>query len=385
MVKDIDRLASINSGTSNLAGIERVADIAAQRLATIGAAVERLRLSEVESIDDTGHPAKFTPARAVVARVRSNAATRVLLNIHLDTVYGPSHPFQNVTRLKGNRLHGPGVLDAKGGLVVLLYALEAFEQLALAQRIGWTVVLNPDEEIGSLASEALLTDEAADHAIGLVFEPALPDGAWIGERRGSGNFTLVMHGRSAHAGRDFESGRNAVHAAGRAMDRLAGLTDSSRGVTLNIAKITGGGPSNVVPDLAVARFNVRVTEPRDVPALRGNIERVTKAAATELGCRAELHGGFSAPPKPMTSGLEAMRTRVARAAARVGLTYVDRASGGVCDGNRLAAAGCPCIDTMGPVGDGMHSTDEWLDINSLAPRASVALGVLADLASETRP
>lgn len=382
MADDVYRLAEINSGTRNLSGVDRVAESASRSLIAMGASVERVALPSVESIDDHGRACEFRPADAVVARARPDATTRVLLSIHLDTVFDESHPFQRLSRPSADRLQGPGVLDAKGGLVVMLYALRAFERLPVARRIGWTALLNTDEEIGSPASSALLVAEAGRHEIGLVFEPALPDGAWVGARRGSGNFTLVMRGRSAHAGRDFDRGRNALLALIRALDKIARLTDTARGVTVNVARVAGGGPSNVIPDLAVGRFNVRLTEPSDVPPIRASLDRLAMETASELGCTAELSGDFAAPPKPMTEPLLKMHERVAQAAKRSGVSYRHRATGGVCDGNRIAAAGCPCVDTMGPVGDGMHSSSEWVELPSLEARARITLGVLVDFASE---
>ncbi|MEM6333969.1 MAG: hydrolase [Planctomycetota bacterium] len=384
MRDEVIQLANTNSGTRNLPGVERIAAHAAQRLAALGAAVTREPLPAIEEIDDQGHPQPWQTVPALTARVRPDAPRRALLNIHLDTVFAQDHPFQQVTPQPDGRLIGPGVADAKGGLVVMLHALEAFERLPTPtrDRIGWTVALNPDEEIGSPASTPLLRELAADHHLGLVYEPALPDGSYISARKGSGNFTVTAQGVAAHAGRDFSQGKNAIHALARAFDRLADLTDPDAGVTINVARITGGGPANVVPDQAVGRLNIRVTAPDDMPRIVTRARATIEQAARELGCTAQLHGSFLSPPKPMTPALAAVHQRVERACQSLNIAYQQQPSGGVCDGNKIADAGCPCVDTMGPVGGNIHSADEWLDPTSLVPRAQVTLRVLHHFATE---
>ncbi|MEO0587410.1 MAG: hydrolase [Planctomycetota bacterium] len=387
MRDEVIHLANTNSGTRNLAGVERIAAHAARRLADLGAAVTREPLPAIEEIDDQGNPQTWQTVPAIVARVRPDAPRRVLLNIHLDTVFAEDHPFQQVTARSDGILNGPGVADAKGGLVVMLHALEAFERLPAEtrDRIGWTVVLNPDEEIGSPASTRMLRREALAHQLGLVYEPAMVGGVYIGARKGSGNFTVVTTGVAAHAGRDFDQGRNAIHALTRAFDRLAHLTDPSAGVTVNVARITGGGPANVVPAHAVGRLNIRVTHPDDMDRIVTRARDTVEQAASELGCTGQLHGSFLSPPKPMTPALAAVHQRVERACQSLNIAYQQQPSGGVCDGNKIADAGCPCVDTMGPVGGKIHSADEWLDPDSLVPRAQVTLRVLHDFARDASP
>ena len=196
--------------------------------------------------------------QAIAITKRPKAPLRILLNIHLDTVYPPDSSFQAVREEVGT-LHGPGVADAKGGLAVMLTALEALERSPNAERIGWRVLLNPDEEIGSPGSASLLADTARDCQFGLLFEPALPDGALVNRRRGSGNFSIIVRGRAAHVGRDFEAGRSALVAAAKISLQLHSLNQSLPGVTLNVGAIDGGGPANVVPDLAICRINIRTT------------------------------------------------------------------------------------------------------------------------------
>src|SRR6185437_7013734 len=166
-----------------------------------------------------------------------------------------------------------------------------------AQQVGWEVLINPDEEIGSPGSSPLFEQAARRNHVGLLFEPAIGESDLVSERGGSGSFTVVVHGRSAHAGRDPQAGRNAIHAMAEMIVNLTRLTSDT--ITINVGKVEGGGPVNVVPDLAICRFNVRVRTPDEQRGVVGDIKRIVAEAGTRDGIRVELHGGFHRPPKPL--------------------------------------------------------------------------------------
>jgi len=245
---------AIGSGTHHLAGLKTMADALAAEFGVFGD-VKRIDLPPSTQIDSAGNEVSLPLGQALSIVRRPNAARRVLLVIHYDTVYSPGNPFRQVSVLPDGRWSGPGVVDAKGGIVVMLAALHALEASPLAEKIGWEVILNPDEEIGSPGSASLLDEAARRNHLGLLFEPALPDGSLVGERKGSGNFTIVIRGKAAHAGRDFAAGRSAVVALAELIVQAA---VRSGGITLNCGQISGGGAVNIVPDLAIGRFNARV-------------------------------------------------------------------------------------------------------------------------------
>jgi glutamate carboxypeptidase len=307
---------------------------------------------------------------------------RVLLCIHTDTVYAVDHPFQTTTLLDADTLRGPGVADAKGGIAVMLTALQAFEQTPWASRLGWEVLLNPDEEIGSPGSTPLLADAAKRNHVGLLFEPAMPDGSMAGRRKGSGNFTLVVRGRSAHAGRDFALGRNAIVAMAELVGQLHGLNGAWPGVTVNVGRIEGGGAVNVVPDLAIARVNVRTTKAEDEPLIRARFEELVAQLNTRDGITAELHGHFSSPAKIPDARTLSLLKSIAECGRELGLDLTWRDSGGVCDGNKLAAFGLPNVDTLGVRGGEIHSPAEFLKLDSLTERAKLVMLVMGQLAAE---
>jgi glutamate carboxypeptidase len=283
--------------------------------------------------------------------------------------------------LDEDTINGPGTADMKGGILVMLEALRALEQSRHKDNLGYTVVLSPDEEIGSPASAALLTQYGALADLGMTYEPALADGSLSGARKGSGNFSLVIRGKAAHAGREHHLGRNALVAAGQAIQALASLTGQREGLTINPAKIEGGGPSNIVPDLAIIRFNVRMTLPEDADWVMDQFTQIAKIVDVQDGITAELHGGFTRPPKPMAPPNARLFEMTRAAGAALGLDIRWRDTGGVCEGNNLWAAGCPNVDTLGVRGGSIHSSEEFAILSSFVERARLSAVLLLKFAS----
>jgi glutamate carboxypeptidase len=384
----LDRLtawASVNSGSANLPGVAAMVDRVEEAAGALGAAVRRVDLPEYHTVDDAGRPVHTRFGQALHLCKHPEAPVRAFLCIHLDTVFGEDHPFQSVRR-DSDTLHGPGVADAKGGLVVMLEALAALERSAWVGRVGWDVLVNPDEEVGSHGSDPLIAELAGRCDLAMLYEPALPDGTLVGARKGSGNFAVVVRGKAAHAGRDFELGRNAVAAAARLAGRLDAVNGTSDGLTLNVGKIAGGGPVNIVPDTAVVRYNVRYVSPEQRAVVERAVAEAVAAVQAEDGLAAEPYGAFTAPPKQVGPGSAAMQGLVGRCAASLGLPAVGwRDTGGVCDGNRTAALGVPTIDTLGVRGGAIHSDREFMAIDSLAERAKLSALMLMRLASGAEP
>lgn len=380
MIDRVVSLVSTNSHTLNLPGLSEVAAVVEADLRSLGAEVCRQALDPMQSVQDDGTIEQQTFAPAIHARKRSEAAVQVFLGIHIDTVYPIDHAFQKVTRVDEHTLRGPGVLDAKGGLVVLLTALEALEQCDCAGELGWEVLINTDEELGSPGSARLLRECAGRNHYGLVYEPAMEDGKLAGARKGSGNFTIVVRGRAAHAGRDFERGRSAIVSLARIVDRLHAINGSMSGVTVNVGRMHGGGAVNVVPDFALARVNVRISEPRDEPVLRQRFGQIIEDISQRDGVQTTIHGEFLSPPKPLDARSLQLFERVRLCGAKLEQDIAWKLSGGTCDGNKLAAAGLAVVDSLGPCGGKIHSPDEFLLVDSLTEKARLSLEVLRSLA-----
>jgi glutamate carboxypeptidase len=199
----------------------------------------------------------------------------------------------------------------------------------------------------------------------------------VDARKGSGNFHLVVHGRAAHVGRAFQDGRNAVLAAAEAAIALNALNGQRDGVTFNVGSIDGGSAVNVVPERAVMRFNIRAPDAEGARWGEAEARRICAAIGQRDGVSTHLHGGITRPPKPLNAQQRTMKAWTHKAGEALGLDLKFQASGGVCEGNNLAAAGCPNIDTLGPCGGGLHSDQEFAILSSFGERAKLSLLMLA--------
>ena len=380
MLDQVQAWAAVNSGSRNLAGLSRMAAIYADAFASLPGELQLAEPAPVEAMEPSGALKALAHGRNLHLRVRPNAPVQLLFTGHMDTVYGADHPFQSVTWLEDGVLGGPGVADMKGGIAVMLAALKAVEASDAAAALGYEVVINSDEEVGSPGSAALIAQAARGKRAAFTYEPsALPDGTLAGARPGSGNFSILIEGRSAHAGRNPEEGRNAIVAAADLTLRLAAAI--SPGLSVNPARIDGGGPNNVVPDRAILRVNMRPTTLEDQARAQALIDRAVAEVAAVHQVEIHVHGGFARPPKPLNGPTERLFELVRACGADLGQEIGWRASGGVCDGNNIAACGVPVVDTMGVRGGAIHSPDEYLIVSSLAERAQLSALAILRLAS----
>jgi glutamate carboxypeptidase len=371
---------AIPSGSRNDAGLREQRAALAEVLGRLPGEMESIPLAPSAEIGADGSARSQPHPDALRLTVRPTAPIQVVLTGHYDTVYPADSPFRLVNARPDGALNGPGIADMKGGISVMLAALEAFETHPFADRVGYRVLLSPDEEIGSPASAPLLAEIAAGGHIGMTYEPSMPDGALAGARKGSGNFHVVIHGRAAHAGRDFASGRNALAGAAALAATLHGLNGLREGVTVNIGRIDGGGPLNVVPATAVLRFNIRVPD-ADAADWASAQTEAAMAALMVQDLETSLHGGFGRPPKPLDGAQQQLLEATREVGALIGQAIIWRATGGVCEGNNLYAAGLPNIDTLGVRGGDIHSQDEYAWPESFAERACLSAALLMKIAS----
>lgn len=378
MLDRVLQWAPVNSGSRNLSGLGTMASLLADSFAALPGDVILINPDPVDSVAPDGQIASVQHGHHLLATVRPEAPTQILLTGHMDTVFGSDHPFQDLTWLDDTTLNGPGVADMKGGIAVALAALEAVEASPLANRLGYQVMINSDEEVGSLSSAALIARVAGGKTAALTYEPALPDGTLAGARAGSGNFSIVLTGRSAHAGRNPEDGRNALVAAADLAVRLKAA--HAPGLKVNPAKIEGGGPNNVVPDHALLRVNFRPATPVDQAEARALLDRLAATIAAKHQVDVRIHGGFNRPPKPIDPAAQRLFELVKTAGADLGVDVAWKSTGGVCDGNNIAACGVPVVDTMGVRGGAIHSADEFLLVDSLAERAALSALTLLRIA-----
>jgi len=383
MLDQVQTWAAVNSGSRNLPGLAEMASIYADAFAAFPGELGLLDAVPVDAMAADGSLQALQHGQNLHLRVRPQAPVQLLFTGHMDTVYGADHPFQTLAWREDGGLGGPGVADMKGGIAVMLAALKAAEASEAAPRFGYEVVINSDEEVGSPGSAALIAEAARGKKAALTYEPsALPDGTLAGARPGSGNFSILLEGRSAHAGRNPEEGRNAIVAAADLAVRL--YKAKGPRLSVNPARIDGGGPNNVVPDQAVLRVNMRPFTPEDEARARSALNAAVAMVAAEHEVSIHVHGGFGRPPKPLDPAAQKLFELVRSCGADLGQQIGWQPSGGVCDGNNIAACGVPVVDTMGVRGGAIHSMDEYLIVESLAERAQLsALAILRIAAGES--
>jgi len=380
MLERTQRWSAINTGTGNLAGLARQAGDLAEAFAVLPGGIALREPAPVTTVDAAGKEVALPHGKHLVLRVRPTAERRFLLTGHMDTVFPPEHPFQEGRWLDDDTFNAPGAADMKGGIAVMLAALEAFETSPAAASVGYDVMINSDEETGSLSSAPLIAELARGKAAALTYEPAaLPDGTLAHARGGSGNYSVIISGRSAHAGRNPQDGRNAVVAAAALALELKVLENAE--LTVNPARIDGGSANNVVPDQAVLRFNIRPQSERAAAEFSTKFRHLLRNLEIGHEVVTHVHGGISRPPKPVDEAAQRLFDLVSKAGSDLDQRIGWQASGGVCDGNNIAACGVPVVDTMGVRGGAIHSPDEYLIVSSLAERAALSALVLHRLAT----
>lgn len=378
MLDQVTAWAAVNSGSRNLAGLATIAELLADAFAGLPGEVSLEDAAPVEAMAADGSLSAVAHGRNLHLKVRPEAPVQLLFTGHMDTVFAADHDFQKLSWREEGVLGGPGVADMKGGIAVMLAALRAVEGSGVPD-LGYEVVINSDEEVGSPGSAGLIAAAASGKKAALTYEPsALPDGTLAGARPGSGNFSIFVAGRSAHAGRNPDEGRNALLAAADLALRLADAKQA--GLTVNPARIDGGGPNNVVPDKAVLRVNMRPRTAALQAVAQVILDAAVAAVAAKHDVEVRIHGGFARAPKPIDAKAQKLFELVKRSGADLGQAIGWRDTGGVCDGNNIAACGVPVVDTMGARGGAIHSDAEFLIVESLVERAQLSALTILRLA-----
>lgn len=380
MLREVQAWSAVNTGTANIEGLEKMAGILADAFSILPGDIELVEPATVTAISAEGREYEKPHGKHMVLRVRPEAERRFVLTGHMDTVFPVDHPFQEVKWLDDETLNGPGTADMKGGLNVILHSLRTFETIEGSSRVGYDVMINSDEETGSLASRSLIEELARGKYAALTYEPsALPDGTLAHARGGTGNYSITITGRSAHAGRNPQDGRNAIVAASDLVLKIKAL--EAEDITVNPAKIEGGAANNVVPDLAILRFNIRPKSTDAMNRFDGDLDAILKSVEAEHEVGIHRHGGVTRPPKPVDDKAQRLFDLVKACGAELGQQIAWKSTGGVCDGNNIAATGVPVVDTMGVRGGAIHSPDEFMIVPSLRERAALSALVLTKLST----
>ncbi len=360
MERLLARLVQQNSFTQNLPGVNAVADQVAGALARLGLEVERIRGGRFGDHLAFAGPAPGPPAFLVG---------------HLDTVFPPGQ-FEGY-RSDGQVARGPGVFDMKGGVAVMLVGLEALAVAGLLPRVAVRGMLVSDEEVGSPESQPLLRARAAGAACALCFESGREGDRIVTERKGVAAVHAEAIGVAAHAGNDHATGRNAVWALSRFVDRAQGLTDYGRGLTVNVGLFEGGATKNTVPDRARAEVDLRFATVADGDLLHERLARAAAEAPLE-GTRIELFRASWRQPMVRSGASAELAQRYGACQRQAGLGEGEAPpAGGGSDACTTSAAGIPSIDGLGPRGAAYHTREERIELASLVPKAEALFRFLA--------
>jgi glutamate carboxypeptidase len=356
IVATIRELVEIESPSDDKAAADRIAETLAQKFSRLGGAA---RIHKANDFGD--HLQVDFPGR-------SNTKPVLLLG-HYDTVYPLGTLAAMPCRVNGDMLSGPGVLDMKSGISLMLHAIEGLRELHGGLPRPVTVLLVSDEEVGSDSSRKITEALAKKAAAVLVLEPSYGlHGAVKTGRKGVGEYSVKVTGKASHAGLDFEKGVNAIVELARQIEKISGLTDLEKGLTVNVGIIGGGSRTNVVPAEAVAQIDVRIARLKDAAGID---KKMRGLRAFNRKCKIEITGGINRPPMERTAGIGALYAKATAIAAELGWKLDEAAVGGGSDGNFTAALGIPTLDGLGAVGDGAHANHEHILISELPRRAAL--------------
>jgi glutamate carboxypeptidase len=365
IVSTIRDLVEIESPSDSKAAVDRVAELVAEKFSGLGGEIRFHRAKDFGS--------------HLQVNFGGRSAKPVLLLGHYDTVYPLGTLATMPCRVAGNKLTGPGVLDMKSGIALMLYALAALQEWNAEGRHGVllrpvTVLLVSDEEVGSSSSRAITEALAKRAAAVLVLEPSYGlEGAVKTARKGVGDYLLKVTGKAAHAGLDFRKGVNAIRELARQIERVSTFTDLKKGLTVNVGVVSGGSRANVVPAKAEARIDVRIARLKDAASID---KKMRGLRPFNRECRIEIRGGINRPPMERTAGVAALYAQASAIARELGWKLGEAAVGGGSDGNFTAGLGIPTLDGLGGVGDGAHATHEHVLISELPRRAALLAGLI---------
>jgi glutamate carboxypeptidase len=361
LIDTIRELVSIESPSDNKSASDRLGTLIAEKFRTLGGHV-------------TIPPAKDFADNIQIDFPSSTKTKPILLLGHFDTVYPLGTLAHMPCHLSHGHLHGPGVLDMKSGIVLMLSAIEALQSWHGELPRPVTVFLVSDEEVGSRSSRAITESLAKQSAAVLVLEPAAGTGAVKTARKGVGDYTLTVQGVAAHAGLEPEKGHSAIVELARQIAAITRLNDLKHGISVNPGVIRGGTRTNVIAAEAACEIDVRIARATQAKAL----DRKFRALKPhDKHCRLTLDGGINRMPMERTAGVAALYKKAQAIAHQIDWELAEASVGGGSDGNFTAALGIPTLDGLGGAGAGAHAPHEHIVINEL-PRRSLLLASLIE-------
>lgn len=360
MVALINKLAKMESPTYDKSAVDKLGAVVAQEARKRGADIEIIPKKEFGD--------------QIIARWGEGTGG-ILLMGHIDTVFPIGTLDIMPLRQKDDKLFGPGVLDMKSGLVIILTAIEALQDAGQMPNRPITVFFNTDEEMGSYQSREIIEKLGREASLVLVHEPCEPDGSLITWRKGTGKFNIRVQGRAAHSGGEFEKGLNAIEELAHHIVTIQGLTDQDKGTTINVGAVHGGRAINIVPAYAEADGDIRIMQVKEylrVEKVITSLTPVLEEIVLKVTCN------LNRPPMPFGDIMEGAFDRVHSIAKGIGMDVKAGGVGSASDANFIAPLGIPVLDGLGGCGEGLHSKDEYLNISCLPKRAHLTAALLRD-------
>ena len=350
----LERLVNIDSGSANTAGLEKVRGVVVEELQKLGGKIETF-------------PATPHPGTNVVATFEGTGTRKILLMAHIDTVFADGTAKAKPFYIKDGRAYGPGVMDNKGGVVAGLYALKILKAMNFRDYGRITFLLDTNEEVGSLDTTALIRRVAKEHDVALNLEPGRPADGLVVWRKGSATATVEVKGRAAHAGVAPDAGRNAAMEVAHQILQLGKLGSPEKQTTINFTVLKAGDRTNVIPDSASAKADVRVAVPEEFDRIEKDLARVS---ANKLIADTEVKTSLSRglPPMPQTAKQDALAAKAQAIYGEIGRKLTLEGSGGAADASLSAAVGVPTLDGFGIVGGNIHTENEYAEVESIVPR-----------------
>ena len=368
VVKLIEQMVNIDSGTGSEKGLDAVAAMIASEAKKRGMTV-------------TFSSAAPAAGKNLVATLQGSGKANILLMAHMDTVFADGTAAARPFRIQGDRAYGPGVMDDKGGIAIALAAIKLLQQMKFTDFRQITLFVNTNEETSSKGSFPLIASLAKQHDVTLSLEPGRVADGLVIWRKGTADLQIDVKGKSAHAGVAPEAGRNAAMEAAHQMLQMATLGDKAKQTTVNFTVFKAGDRTNVIPNAATVRGDMRATDASEFDRVEKDMARLASTpsiAGTEV--KTTLTRGMA--PMPLTPATSALAARAQAIYGELGLKLTLEGTGGAGDANFASGAGATTLDGFGIVGGGIHTEDEYAELNSIAPRLYLLARMIMDVSTK---
>ncbi|RZI18108.1 M20/M25/M40 family metallo-hydrolase [Pseudomonas orientalis] len=365
-LKLLERLVNIDSGSGYEPGLTQVRDIAVDELKQLGFSIQLV-------------PDKAANSSHVVATLKGTGKAKILLMAHMDTVFKEGSAAERPFHIKDGRAYGPGVMDDKGGIVAGIYALKVLKNQGFKDYAQITFLLDASEETGSDAASELIRTTAKGHDVTLNLEPGRPADGLVVWRKGSATAVVEVKGKAAHAGVAPELGRNAAMEVAHQILQLGKLGDEEKKTTINFTVLKAGDRTNVIPDQATAKADVRAALPEEFDRIEKDLARVSAdKLIPETEVKTTLQRGL--PPMPQTAESDKLVAIAQGIYGELGKTLTIEGSGGAADASLSAGVGTPTLDGFGIVGGNIHTSEEYAEVESVVPRVYLLSRMIMELA-----